>query len=212
MFSSELQELMRPSHAAILAAIKRSDGLSVAEIARQLGRSYMGIKQHCVALEKKGYLKVWRVPRQQVGRPLMLYQLTAKCDSLFPGPGPLALHLLEASKGFLGESGPEKMLFHYFQRCQDRWQKAAGKGPLPEKTRRLAAALEQEGRFLSAEEESGGSLLLHEHHNPLAALFAAYPSARQMEAKALSQALGATARLTETTTPRGQSLAGYRIS
>ena len=46
--------------------------------------SYMGIKDHCLALEKDGYLDTWRRPKP-VGRPEMLYRLTDRARELFPG-------------------------------------------------------------------------------------------------------------------------------
>ena len=60
MFLKTLRDIARPQVVAIFDAIKRSDGLSVTEIARELKMSYMGIKQHCLDLEKKGYLDTWR--------------------------------------------------------------------------------------------------------------------------------------------------------
>ena len=77
MFLKTLRDIARPQVVAIFDAIKRSEGLSVAEIARELKMSYMGIKQHCLDLEKKGYLDTWRRPKE-VGRPELAYRLTLK--------------------------------------------------------------------------------------------------------------------------------------
>ena len=38
---------MRASWAAILEAIKASDGMPVSDLSRELKMSYMGVKQHC---------------------------------------------------------------------------------------------------------------------------------------------------------------------
>jgi len=80
---------MRASWAAIIEAVKISDGMPVSDLARELGKSYMGVKQHCLKLTEMGYLEEWRVPREkkEVGRPEKLYRLTKKCDPLFPDAG-----------------------------------------------------------------------------------------------------------------------------
>ncbi|MDB4295895.1 winged helix-turn-helix transcriptional regulator, partial [Akkermansiaceae bacterium] len=89
---------MRASYANILASLKRSDGMPISDLSRELGKSYMGIKQHCLKLTEMGYLEEWRVPREkkEVGRPEKLYRLTKKCDPLFPQAGSeLSLSVLE---------------------------------------------------------------------------------------------------------------------
>ena len=106
MFSQALRDIARPTYAEILETLKRSDGMAVSELAKELKMSYMGVKQHCVNLEKKGYLKTWRVPRTQVGRPEKLYRLTDACDDLFPQAGAsLTLNLLQGVKQLYGEIG-----------------------------------------------------------------------------------------------------------
>jgi predicted ArsR family transcriptional regulator len=48
----------------ILTEIKRSQGLSVSELCDRIGLSYMGVKQHCIALEKEGYLDTGDAPKE----------------------------------------------------------------------------------------------------------------------------------------------------
>ena len=109
---------MRASWAAILEAIKVSDGMPVSDLSRELKMSYMGVKQHCLKLTELGYLEEWRIPRakKEVGRPEKLYRLTPKCNVLFPEAGVgLTLAILEGVKQLYGDSAPEKLLFHHFQ-------------------------------------------------------------------------------------------------
>ncbi|MEM7396649.1 MAG: MarR family transcriptional regulator, partial [Verrucomicrobiota bacterium] len=67
MLLSELRKISRPHWLEILIHVKRSTGLSVSELAKALRMSYMGVKQHCQDLEKKGFLDTWRRPKE-VGR------------------------------------------------------------------------------------------------------------------------------------------------
>ena len=68
MFLKVMRDFSRPHWVDIVQAIKGSAGLSVAELSKILKMSYMGVKQHCVDLEKKGYLTTWRRPKK-MGRP-----------------------------------------------------------------------------------------------------------------------------------------------
>ena len=86
MFFKALRDIAKPQWFDIINCLKRSTGMSVAELSSALGMSYMGIKQHCVELDKRGYLDTWRRPKA-VGRPEKVYRLTSKAEPLFPQVG-----------------------------------------------------------------------------------------------------------------------------
>jgi predicted ArsR family transcriptional regulator len=214
MFSQALRDIARPTYAEILATLKRSDGMAVSELAKELKMSYMGVKQHCVNLEKKGYLKTWRVPRTQVGRPEKLYRLTDACDDLFPQAGAsLTLQLLQGVKQLYGESAPEKMLFHHFEDQRQRWSEMMrGSSSLAEKATKLAELRDSEGCFSKCTYEARDGLRLEEYHHPMAAIYETYPSAIRMEVQMMEQLLGT--RLTRKTVDagKGRELIVYEIS
>ena len=79
-----LAEIGRTQRLEILNALKRTEGLSVNELVDKMKMSYMGIKQHCLTLQRDGYLDTWRRP-QKMGRPEMVYRLTRRSHDLFPG-------------------------------------------------------------------------------------------------------------------------------
>ncbi len=192
MFCQALRDIARPTYTEILEVLKRSDGMAVSEMARELNMSYMGVKQHCVNLEKKGYLTTWRVPRTQVGRPEKLYRLTSKCDELFPQCGPgLTLDLLEGLRSLYGEAAPEKMLFHHFEGVRERW--AAKLRPLKslaDKAARLAELRDAGGCFSRCVYDAQNGLRIEEYHHPMASVFAEYPTAIRMEVQMMEQLLG----------------------
>jgi len=78
-----LAEIGRTQRLEILNSLKRTRGMSVNELVERMGMSYMGIKQHCLTLERDGYLDTWRRP-QKMGRPEMVYRLTRRSHDLFP--------------------------------------------------------------------------------------------------------------------------------
>ena len=77
--------------------------------------SYMGVQQHCLNLERDGYLGSFRRHRG-VGRPELLYHLTVEAQDLFPqADNMLSISLLHQARKFYGASAAEKILFLHFQ-------------------------------------------------------------------------------------------------
>ena len=115
---------------SILREIKRSQGLSVAELCQRVGLSYMGIKQHCIGLERDGYLDTWRRPKG-MGRPEKAYRLTDGAREFFPSRYPqFSLQILESVREIYGTLGPEKILHNIYkaetQRYEIKLQKLEG--------------------------------------------------------------------------------------
>ena len=214
MFSQALRDIARPTYADILEALKRSDGMAVSELAKELKMSYMGVKQHCVNLEKKGYLKTWRVPRTQVGRPEKLYRLTEACNDLFPQAGTsLTLNLLQGVKQLYGESAPEKMLFHHFEDQRQRWsERMRGISSLAEKATKLAELRDSEGCFSKCTYEANEGLRIEEYHHPMSAIYEVYPNAVRMEVQMMEQLLGTRMARKNIDAGKGRELIIYDIS
>lgn len=216
MFHQAHRDTMRTSYADILASLKRSDGMPVSDLARELGKSYMGIKQHCLKLTEMGYLEEWRVPRKrkEVGRPEKLYRLTSKCDELFPCAGSeMSLALLEAVKNVYGESAPEKLLYHHFQKLQDRWIPKVTKGKsMVEKATRLADLRDREGWFSRCHYQPETGFRIEEFHTPLTAIYEVYPNAVRMEVKMLEKVLGTRVIRSEAPMGKGRKRVVYEIA
>src|SRR5271155_6189602 len=104
-----IAEIGKSQRLAILNKLKRTQGLSVKELAAMLGMSYMGIKQHCIDLHKDGYLETWRRAKP-VGRPEMLYRLTDRAQELFPSTSnQLTVDILHAAQKLYGAAAAEKL-------------------------------------------------------------------------------------------------------
>src|SRR6202047_5321727 len=97
-----LSEIGRTQRLEILNSLKRSKGMSVNELVQKMKMSYMGIKQHCLTLHRDGYLDTWRRP-QKMGRPEMVYRLTARSHDLFQcDSNTLTLELLKSISDIYG--------------------------------------------------------------------------------------------------------------
>jgi len=193
------RDLIKPQWRTVLEALKRSDGLPASELSRATGVSYMAVKTHCEELTKAGYVIRTRLPRTEVGRPEIFYSLSAKADALFPQAGvDFTLALLEEVKRMYGESGPEKLLFQYFQTQQDIWSMLLEKLASPaEKAAKLAKLREKAGCASSFETAPGGPGRIVELHNPLQRVFEHYPRAAAMELRMIEELVGRRVTRTE---------------
>src|SRR5258707_4057977 len=111
-----LADIGRTQRLEIVNALKRSRGLSVNELVDRMRMSYMGIKQHCLTLQRDGYLDTWRRP-QKMGRPEMVYRLTRRTQDLFQAEShQLTLDVLKSAEEIYGPNAPEKLLYNIFEK------------------------------------------------------------------------------------------------
>jgi len=172
-----IAEIGNSQRLRVVNQLKRTQGLSVGELAEALGMSYMGVKQHCVALERLGYLDTWRRPKadMETGRPGLLYRLTQKAHELFPvASNETTLRLLEAAQSLYGPAAAEKLLFLVFQRKTEGYLARVKAETVEERAAQFAAIREAEG-CMAGVEKDGAELRIVEHHSPVADLLAAYP-------------------------------------
>ena len=140
-----LAEIGRTQRLEIVNALKRSRGLSVNELVDRMRMSYMGIKQHCLTLQRDGYLDTWRRP-QKMGRPEMVYRLTRRAHDLFQADSNrFTLELLDSVQGIYGPNAPEKLLYNLFERkCASLKEKVKG-ATMAERAKSLARIRDTEG-------------------------------------------------------------------
>jgi predicted ArsR family transcriptional regulator len=182
-----IAEIGKSQRLQILNRLKRTQGLSVNELAEKIGMSYMGVKGHCIELHKGGYLDTWRRPKP-VGRPEMLYRLTQRAHELYPtASNSVTIELLESAQKLYGPSAAEKLLFNVFQRKAEHYL-AKLKGTTPgEKAAWLAKQRDTEGHM--ADFESVGGLRITEHHSPVLDLLRAFPIVARLEAEMFQRVL-----------------------
>jgi predicted ArsR family transcriptional regulator len=161
--------------------------------------SYMGIKQHCLTLQRDGYLDTWRRP-QKMGRPEMVYRLTRRTHDLFPtDSNQVTLELLKSIQEIYGPNGPEKLLYNVFER-KGATLKAKAKGEtVAERAKWLAKVRDGEGymaQFITEEKEGGPQIL--ECHSPILNLLDRYPIVGRLEQDMFAAVLGTRVRREET--------------
>ena len=196
-----LSEIGRTQRLEILNTLKRTKGLSVNELVGRMKMSYMGIKQHCLTLERDGYLDTWRRP-QKMGRPEMVYRLTRRTHDLFPcDSNDFTLELLKAIKEVHGPNGPDKLLFNVFERKTAVLKTKVKGDTVADRARWLTAQREKEGfmsEYVGDEKDAGAQIL--ECHSPILNLLEEYPIVGRLERDLVAGVLGTEVRREETRT------------
>ena len=178
-----IQQIGRSQRIGIINLLKRSDGMAVASMADKLGMSYMGVKQHCLALHREGYLTTKRSPNTngRIGRPELYYLLTQKSMELFPeAANPITLSILDAANTLFGGTAAEKLLFRLFQNEAVRLEPKIKGETASERAKSLAKTRDAEG-YLSEFSNGDDGKKIVEHHSPLMDLLVAYPNIAKME-------------------------------
>lgn len=193
-----LAEIGRTQRLEILNSLKRSKGLSVNELVRKMKMSYMGIKQHCLTLQRDGYLDTWRRP-QKMGRPEMVYRLTRRTHDLFQtDSNEFTLELLKSAQETYGPNAAEKLLYNVFERkTADLKSKVKGE-TVSDRAKWLARMRDADG-YMSQfviDEKQGGSQIL-ECHSPIVNLIDRYPIVGRLEQDMFEAVLGTSVRREE---------------
>ncbi len=176
----------------MLNLLKRTQGLSVQEIADHLGMSYMGIKDLCTDLEKRGLLDARREPRDgSTGRPRMIHRLTGRAHELFPvASNPLTLDVLDAAKKLFGPASAEKLLMLVWQQKTESLFERMKSPDAGERADALARARDSAGHMAAVEQGSDGRTKIIEHHCPFLDVLRAYPVVARLEVELFRRLLG----------------------
>lgn len=197
-----IAEIGRTQRLQILNTLKRTKGMSVNQLVSKMGMSYMGIKQHCLTLERDGYLDTWRRP-QKMGRPEMVYRLTKRSHDLFPcDSNDFTLEVLESVKQLYGPTAPDKLLHNVFERKSAALKEKAKGETVIERAKALVKLRENEG-FMSeliepgTDGANGGGARIFECHSPIMNLLDQYPIIQKLEQDLVSNVLGTKVRREE---------------
>jgi predicted ArsR family transcriptional regulator len=194
-----LAEIGRTQRLEILNSLKRTKGMSVNELVAKMKMSYMGIKQHCLTLERDGYLDTWRRP-QKMGRPEMVYRLTRRTHDLFPADSnQFTLELLRSIQEIFGLNAPEKVLYNAFEKKSAALKTKVKGETVAERAKWLAKLRDSEGhmaQFITDEKEGGPQIL--ECHSPIMNLLDRYPIIGRLEQDMFEAVLGTHVRREET--------------
>jgi predicted ArsR family transcriptional regulator len=189
-----IAEIGRTQRLQIINSLKRTRGLSVNELVDKMGMSYMGIKQHCLTLQRDGYLDTWRRP-QRMGRPEMVYRLTRRSHDLFQADShQFTLDLLKSLQEIYGPNAPEKLLYNVFEK-KTAALKAKAKGEtVAERAKWLAHFRDGEGYMAQFTNGDEGGPRIVECHSPIMNLVDRYAIIGRFEQDMFEAVLGTRVR------------------
>jgi predicted ArsR family transcriptional regulator len=184
-----ISEVGRSQRMRIVDTLKKTQGLSVNELGERLKLSYMGVKQHCAELERLGYVDTWRRPKP-VGRPEMVYRLTAKAQNFFPtASNGTTIEILNAANRLYGHAAAEKLLYSVFTAKTEEYMRRLRGQTVLELAEMLAKIRDHEG-YMSEVLRNEPTVIM-EHHSPILDLLDAFPLVRRLEREMVERVLGA---------------------
>ena len=167
------------------------------QLVARMNMSYMGIKQHCLTLERDGYLDTWRRP-QKMGRPEMVYRLTRRSHGLFQADSnAFTLELIESIQEIHGPNAGEKLFYNMFERKTEELREKVTGETVEERAKQLAALRDKEGYMSQYVVEEGGPQIL-ECHSPIMNLLEKYKCIGRLEQDMFEKLLKVPVRREET--------------
>ena len=194
-----IREIGRTQRLDILSALKRYGSMTVKEMSTGFRMSYMGIKQHCLDLQKDGYLDTWRRP-SPVGRPEILYRMTDKALALFAVENHgLTLGVLDAVHQTYGPAAPTKILFGIFAQRAETYRKKVRGTSLAERAESFAGLRDEEGYMAELDRDDPvpaaeavsptGALRIIEFRSPVEDLLRRFPIISRLERELFERVL-----------------------
>ncbi len=174
--------------ARVLEALRRRGGATAEELARELGGGAVAMRVHLRNLLAAGLVS-HEEERQEVGRPVRRFQLTAAADSTFPKQYErFAVALADAVAEQLGEKALKAVLDNWLDRLEP-YLKARLPDDPDEQLDALAKHQSAFGFMASVKTGKGEDLLL-ERNCPIAAVAVRFPVICEREAELFERVTG----------------------
>ena len=181
-------DLIPETRRSILARLKREGECSSDGLAKGLGITSTGTRQHLSGLERDGLI-TRREHREGRGRPKFMYTLTPAGDALFPRTySELTNELL----GYVEEEDAEMVRRIFDRRAERRLQDAMKRTEglsLAEKVPVIARILDEDGYLADFEHRGDGSWTITEHNCAVLSVAQRYRHACGSELQFLEAAL-----------------------
>jgi predicted ArsR family transcriptional regulator len=160
----------RKTRRAITKLLKTEGPIDSAKLAKRLGLTAMGVRQHLYALQREGLVTAEERP-VPIGRPAKFWSLTREADRLFPEAyAELSVALINSVKDAFGDEGLDRVLTSRCARQRMDYGKRIRPGDsLKRKLEELAKVRTEEGYMAEIRAEGEGSYLLIENHCPICA-------------------------------------------
>jgi predicted ArsR family transcriptional regulator len=188
-----MAEQLSDAKRRIVERLKRVESATAPELAAGFGLTDTAVRQHLEALEALGLVERAASEPAGRGRPPVAWRLTGLASSLFPDRhGDLTVELIGSIRTALGEEGLTKVIDTRAKGQEAAYRRALPEAgyPLAERMRRLAEVRSAEGYLAESRPDGDGSVLLVEHHCPIAEAARACTGLCQSELELFQRVLG----------------------
>ncbi len=146
---------------SIVLLLKKSGGMSIDELSKNINITPMGIRQHLLLLEKKGIV-TYTAKKHGIGRPGYIYKLTDTANGLFPKSyDNFIIEVLRDIEKYEGNEKIDKIFTWRNERIlQMRKDALSDKKDLDELVNGLKEILESEGYIVELNRHDGSYHLL----------------------------------------------------
>src|SRR6266851_332961 len=158
------------SSTRLLYALKSRGPLGTRDLARALGITEVGVRQHLTKLHSES-LVAFDDQAGEVGRPKRVWRLTPKGHARFPDThGDLTVSLIEGVRSVFGAAGLDRLIQARQEAMVANYREALEPYPdLGDRVDVLARLRTVEGYMAKFEMQRDGSCLLIENHCPICA-------------------------------------------
>jgi predicted ArsR family transcriptional regulator len=162
--------MLSDSSSRLLYTLKSRGPLATGALARALGISVVGIRQHLAKMQAEG-LVAFDDQAGEIGRPKRFWRLTAKGHSRFPDThGDLTVNLIGGIRSLFGEAGLDRLIEARQETAVMAYRRALEPcSSLEDRVRAVVRLRSEEGYMAEFEAEPDGSFLLIENHCPICA-------------------------------------------
>lgn len=201
---------MQATRQDILDYLRRHRQSTVKGLGEHLNLTSTGIRQHLTVLERDGLVEA-REERGHVGRPALVYQLTAKGDALFPKMyDALASAMIEEVRDLVGPEPLQQMMHNVAERFAEpymsRLEGKSGSARLAE----VAAIMAERGCVSDITSEPDGAISISQRACLYPNVSNRNSTICQIDVELLRKFLGGEPRLV-TSLLRGDDSCTYRV-
>ena len=200
---------MQATRQQILDFIRRQGRATVKDLDTFLHLTPTGVRQHLTVLEREGLVTAHE-ERGRVGRPALVYKLSAKGDGLYPKSyDQLANALLDEVRALTGAQALQTLLRRVATNFAAPYMDRLEGRPLAERVQEATAIIQERGCLAEATQE-GDDWLIKQYTCPFPNVAGENSCACSLDVEFVRQLVGADARLT-TSLLRDDAACTFRI-
>ena len=200
---------MQATRQDILDYLRNRGQATVKELGDHLGLTSTGIRQHLTVLERDGLVEA-REERGHVGRPALVYSLSAAGDALYPKIyDALANALIEESRALLGPEALQQLMKNVAARFAEPYMARLEGKPTSERVKEASKIIQERGCLAECIEEPD-DYLIRQQTCPFPNVAQRNSAVCALEVEFVRRLVGTDARLTSSLL-RGDASCTYRV-